>query len=83
MMKNEDVSQFTYNTLGKIAGAFVDGMPTCHVHYGYDQDFKRYVLLLEYTGLYLRDLRCWLPDNIHLKYGNTQDTIILWDDNNE
>lgn len=77
----KDIADFTYNTYAKIAAAFIENMPTCHVHYGFDHDEHRYVLYLEYTGLYLRDLRCWLPDNMTLKYGNTQDTIMVIDKN--
>lgn len=81
--KNEpkSIADFTYNTYGKIAAVFIDNWPTCHVHYGYSHDEHRYVLYVEHTGLYLRDLRCWLPDNMTLKYGNTQDTIIVIDKN--
>lgn len=83
--KNEpkSIADFTYNTYGKIAAVFIDNWPTCHVHYGYSHDEHRYVLYVEYTGLYLRELRCWLPDNMTLKYGNTQDTIIIIDKNHD
>lgn len=76
-----DIDVFTYHSLSKIAAAFIDGIPTCHVHYGFDEKEHRHVLMVEYTGLYLRDVRCWLPDNISIKYGNTQDTIIFIDEN--
>ncbi len=76
-----DIDVFTYNTLAKIAAAFIDGIPTCHVHYGFYEPEHRSVLIVEGTGLYLRDVRCWLPDNISVKYGNTQDTIIFIDEN--
>lgn len=76
-----DIDVFTYNNLSKIAAAFIEGLPTCHVHYGFDEKEHRYVLMVEYTGLYLRDVRCWLPDHISVKYGNTQDTIIFIDQN--
>lgn len=75
------IYDFTYNTLAKIAATFIEGLPTCHVHYGFDHEEHRYVLMVEYTGLYLRDVRCGLPDNISVKYGNTQDTIIFIDEN--
>lgn len=77
----KDIADFTYNTYAKIAAAFIADMPTCHVHYGFDHNEHRYVLCLEHTGLYLRDLRCWLPGNMTLKYGYTQDTIIVIDKN--
>lgn len=76
-----DIDVFSYNSLSKIAAAFIDGLPTCFVHYGFYEPEHRNVLIIEYTGLYLRDVRCWLPDNISVKYGNTQDTLIFIDDN--
>lgn len=76
-----DFYGFTYNSLSKIAASFIDGIPTCHVHYGFDEEEHRHVLMVEYTGLYLRDVRSFLPDNITVKYGNTQDTIIFIDKN--
>lgn len=76
-----DIDVFTYNSLSKIAAAFIDGIPACHVHYGFVIEEHRHVLMVEYTGLYLRDVRRWLPDNISVKYGNTQDTIIFIDEN--
>ena len=81
--KNEpkSIGDFTYNTYGKIAAVLIDNWPTCHVLYSYSHDEHRYVLYVEYTGLYLRDLRRWLPSNMTLKYGNTQDTIIVIDKN--
>lgn len=75
-----DIDVFSYHSLAKIAAAFIDGIPTCHVHYGFDEKEQRHVLMVEYTGLYLRDVRCWLPDNISVKYGNSQDTIIFIDE---
>lgn len=75
----KDIADFTYNTYAKIAAAFIENKPTCHVHYGFDHNEHRYVLYLEYTGLRLRDLRYWLPSNMAFKYGNTQDTIIIID----
>lgn len=74
-----EFSEFTYDSYAKIAAAFIDGLPTCHVHYGYDHNEHRYLLIVEHTGLYLRDVRCWLPEHITVKYGNTQDTIIFDD----
>lgn len=76
-----DIDVFTYHSLSKIAAAFIDGIPTCRVHYGFYEPENRSVLMVEGTGLYLRDVRCWLPDNISVKYGNTQDTIIFIDEN--
>lgn len=76
-----DIDVFTYHSLSKIAAAFIDGIPTCHVHYGFDEKEHRHVLMVEYTGLYLRDVRCWLQANIYVKYGDTQDTIIFIDEN--
>ena len=78
----KDIAVFKYNTYAKIAAAFIENMPTCHVHYGFDPDEHRYGLYLEFTGLSLSDLRCWLPSNMTLKYGNTKDTIIVIDENN-
>lgn len=78
-----DLSDFTYNSYAKIASAFIDGLPTCRVAYGFDQNEHRSVLILEGTGLYLRDIRCWLPSNFRLKYGATQDTIIVIDTNHD
>lgn len=68
-----------YNTLGKIAQEFIDyGENVCvqlikNPKTGIDE------LLVSGSGLYLRDLRCWLPDNIDIRYGVTQDTIIFID----
>lgn len=83
--KNEpkSIADFTYNTYAKIAAAFIENMPTCRIRYGYDVVELHYVLYLMNTGLYLRDLRCWLPSNMTLKYGNTQDTIIIIDKNHD
>lgn len=78
-----DLSNFTYNSYAKIAAAFIDGIPTCRVAYGFDQNEHRSVLILEGTGLYLRDIRCWLPSSFTLKYGTTQDTIIIIDTNHD
>ena len=77
----KDFADFTYNTYAKIAAAFIENMPTCRIRYGYDVVENRYVLYLMNTGFYLRDLRSWLPSNMTLKYGNTQDTIIVIDKN--
>ena len=76
-----DIDVFTYNSISKIAAAFIEGIPTCKVYYGFSHDDHRHVLMVESTGLYLRDVRCWLPDNISVRYGNTQDTIIFIDEN--
>ena len=79
----KDIADFTYNTYAKIAAAFIENMPTCRIRYGYDVVEHRYVLYLLNTGFYLRDLRSWLPSNMTLKYGNTQDTIIVIDKNHD
>jgi hypothetical protein len=76
-----DIFDYPYNSLSKIAAVFIEGLPTCRVHYGFYEPENRSVLMVEGTGLYLRDVRCWLPDNISVKYGNTQDTIIFIDEN--
>lgn len=76
-----DIDVFTYLGLSKIAAVFIDGLPTCSVHYVFDEKLHRHVLKVEDSGLYLRDVRCWLTDNISVKYGNTQDTIIFIDEN--
>ena len=84
--KNElpkDIANFTNYKYAMFVATFLSDMPTCNFHYGFDQDEHRYVLYLEHTGLYLRDLRCWLPSNMTLKYGNTQDTIIVIDNNHD
>ena len=75
--------KFHFDSYAKIAAVFIYGYPHCRVHYGFDQNEHRYVLMIEDTGLYLRDLRGLLPDNIELKYGNTQDTIIIIDKNHD
>lgn len=75
--------EFVYDSYAKIAAAFIEGLPTCRVHYGFEQNENRSVLMIEGTGLYLRDIRCWLPSNFDLKYGNTQDTIIIIDKNHD
>lgn len=76
-----DIDVFTYHSLAKIAAAFIDGLPTCSVHYEFDEKEHRHVLEVEDSGLYLSNVRCWLPDNISVKYGNSQDTIIFIDEN--
>lgn len=83
MNEPKSIADFTYDTYAKIAAVFIENWPTCNVHYGYSHDEHCYVLYLEYTGLYLRDLRCWLPSNMSIKYGNTQDTIIVIDKNHD
>lgn len=75
--------EFVYDSYAKIAAAFIEGLPTCRVSYGFNLTYDKSVLMLEGTGLYLRDIRCWLPDNFDLRYGNTQDTIIIIDKNHE
>lgn len=76
-------SEFEFDSYAKIAAAFIEGLPSCRVNYGFNQDDNRSVLMLEGTGLYLRDIRCWLPGNFELRYGSTQDTIIIIDKNHE
>lgn len=76
-----DIDVFTYHSLSKIAAVFIEGLPDCNVHYRFNLKELRHVLEVENSGLYLRDVRCWLPDNISVKYGNTQDTIIFIDEN--
>lgn len=67
----------------RIASLFIGAMPTCRLHYGFDPDEHRYVLKVEGTGLYIRDIRLLVDDRFYLKYGNTQDTIIIIDKNQE
>lgn len=76
-----DIVSLTYNSLSKIAAGFIDVLPTCQVHYGFYEPEHRNVLIVEHSGLYLRDVRCLLAGNISVKYGNTQDTIIFIDKN--
>lgn len=76
-----DFDVLSFNSLSEIAAAFIIAKPTCHVHYGFDEREHRCVLMVEYTGLYLRDVRCLIADHISVKYGNTQDTIIFIDKN--
>lgn len=76
-MQNEIV--FKLGSYSLIALMFFEFSPTAHIHYGFSLDEHRYVLMVEYSGLYLRDVRGWLSDNITIKYGNTQDTIIFID----
>jgi len=78
-----DISEFTYNTYAKIAAAFIEDVPFCRVHYGFDTNERKNILIVEGTGLYLRDVRCWLPPTISVKYGNTQDSIIFIDSNSD
>lgn len=70
---------FISNNYAKLAAVFIESYPYCRLHYGFDQDENRYVLMIEGTGLYLRNLRSLLPDHFDLKYGKTQDTIIIID----
>lgn len=67
------------NNLAKLAAVFIESYPSCRLHYGFEPNEHCWVLMIEGTGLYLRDLRCLLPDHFNLKYGNTQDTIIIID----
>lgn len=75
--------EFHYDSYAKIAAAFIEGIPSCRVIYGYDQKEGRYVLSLNNTGLYLRDIRACLPGHFELKYSDTQDTIIIIDNYHE
>lgn len=67
------------NNIAKLAAVFIEAYPDCRLQYGFDPNEHHYVLMIEGTGLYLRDLRSLLPEHINLKYGNTQDTIIIID----
>lgn len=70
-----------YNTLGKIARAFVDEAENVEVHFEHHPVTHRSCLRVENSGLYLRDVRCWLADNISVEYGPTQDVIYFYDSN--
>lgn len=76
-----ELDVFTYNSLTTIAAAFIDGLPTCSVHYVFSEKFHRHVLMVVDSGLFLGEVRCWLSANIYVKYGDTQDTIIFIDEN--
>lgn len=67
----------------KLAAFFISAIPTCRLHYGFEPNEHRWVLMIEGTGLCLRDVRSYVTDNIELKYGNTQDTIIIIDKNHD
>lgn len=69
-----------YHTLGDIAKAFIDYAEGVNVYFTFDFTLKRYCLSINNSGLYLREVRCWLPDNITVMYGDTQDTIIFIED---
>lgn len=70
-----------YHTLGEIARAFIDFSDGVHVEYGFLSRLQCHCLLVSYSGLRLSDVRCWLPDNITVEYGATQDVIIFIDSN--
>lgn len=70
-----------YHTFGDIAKAFIDNAEGVYVIFTYDFNLHRYCLSVHNSGLYLRDIRCWLPDNITVKYGDTQDVIVFVDSN--
>ena len=80
MSKSKESANWCY---AKLAALFIGAMPTCRLHYGFDPDEHRYVLMVEGTGLYLRDIRLLVDDRFELKYGNTQDTIIIIDKNHD
>lgn len=80
MSKSKESENWCY---AKIAALFISAIPTCRLHYGFGPDEHRYVLMVEGTGLYLRDVRLMVPDNCEVKYGNTQDTIIIVDKNHD
>lgn len=44
MSKNEKFKNWTY---AKIAAFFISAVPTCRLHYGYDPNEHRYVLMVE------------------------------------
>lgn len=70
-----------YNTLGKIAQAFIDEGENVSVQLVKNPKTGIEELLVSGSRLYLRDVRCWVPDNIEVLYGVTQDTIIFIDTN--
>lgn len=72
---------FLTDEYAKLAAVLIDGFPYCSVHYEYDESEDRFVLKIEGTGLYLREIRDIIPDNIKVKYGDTQDIIIFIDTN--
>lgn len=75
----QDEIVFKLGSYSLIALMFFEFKPNVQIHYGFSHDEHRYVLMVEHSGLYLRDVREWLSDNITVKYGNTQDTIIFID----
>lgn len=70
-----------YNTLGKIAQAFIDDGENVSVQLVKNPKTGIDGLVVSGSGLYLRDVRCWLADNIEVGYGVTQDTIVFIDTN--
>lgn len=71
----------TYDTLGKIAQEFIDKGENIRVQFITNPKTEVVELLVSGSGLYLRDIRCWVSDNIYFRYGVTQDTIIFYDEN--
>lgn len=80
-MQNEIISKL--GSYSQIAFVFLEYQPTAHIHYGFSHEEHCYVLMVEHSGLYLRDVRELLSDNITVKYGNTLDTIIFIDSKSE
>lgn len=70
-----------YHTLGDIAKAFIDNAEGVNVGFWFSDKLQRTCLSVAGSGLYLRDVRCWLPENITVEYGATQDVIIFIDSN--
>lgn len=70
-----------YNTLGKIAQTFIDEGENVSVQFIKNPKTEIVELLVSGSGLYLRDVRCYLEDHIEVRYGITQDTIIFIDTN--
>lgn len=76
-----DFCWMPYHTLGDIARAFIDYAEGVSIRFGFNDELNRFCLSVHNSGLYLRDVRCWLPDNITVQYGDTQDVIIFIDSN--
>lgn len=70
------------NIYAKLAAVLIDAFPCCNLHYEYEESVDRFILRIEGTGFYLREIRPLVPKNFELKYGNTQDTIIIIDTTN-
>ena len=80
MSKSKESENWSY---AKLAYFFITALPNCRLHYGFEPNEHRWVLMVENTGLYLRDVRPLITDNFKLKYGNTQDTIIIIDETHD